>query len=73
MGTWPVLPVFSHMQKIGNVPQDDMMRTFNMGIGMVLVVPATKYKRVQTIIEKAGEKAFLIGRIVKGERKVLYA
>jgi len=50
-----------------------MMRTFNMGIGMVLVVPAKKFKRVQAIIEKAGEKAFLIGRIVKGDRKVLYA
>jgi len=73
MGTWPVLPVFTHMQKIGNVPQDDMMRTFNMGIGMVLVVPANKFKRVQTIVEKLGEKAYLIGRIVKGDRKVLYA
>jgi len=39
----------------------------------VLVVPAKKYKRVQSMIERAGEKAFLIGRIVKGERKVLYA
>ena len=73
MGTWPVLPVFTHMQKIGNVPQDDMMRTFNMGIGMVLVVPAKKFKRVQSMIEKAGEKAYLMGRIVKGDRKVLYA
>jgi len=73
MGTWPILPVFSHMQKIGNVPQDDMMRTFNMGIGMVLVVPAKKFKRVQSMIEKCGEKAHLIGRIVKGDRKVLYA
>jgi phosphoribosylformylglycinamidine cyclo-ligase len=73
MGTWPVLPVFNHMQKIGDVPQDDMMRTFNMGIGMVLVVPAKKFKRVQSTIEKAGEKAYLIGRIVKGDRKVLYA
>jgi len=73
MGTWPVLPVFTHMQKIGNVPQDDMMRTFNMGIGMVLVVPAKKFKRVHSMIEKAGEKAYLMGRIVKGDRKVLYA
>ena len=73
MGTWPILPIFTHMQHIGNVPQDDMMRTFNMGIGMVLVVPAKKFKRVQTIIEKAGEKAHLIGRIVKGDRKVQYA
>ena len=73
MGTWPVLPVFTHMQKIGNLPQYDMMRTFNMCIGMVLVVPAKKFKRVQSMIEKCGEKAHLIGRIVKGDRKVLYA
>ena len=73
MGTWPVLPMFTHMQHIGNVPQDEMMRTFNMGIGMVLVVPAKKFKRVQSIVEKAGEKAYLIGRIVKGDRKVQYA
>ncbi|MFI5105386.1 MAG: phosphoribosylformylglycinamidine cyclo-ligase, partial [Terriglobales bacterium] len=72
MGTWPILPVFSHMQTIGNVPQEDMMRTFNMGIGMVLVVPAEKFKRVQGLIEKSGEKSYLIGRIVKGDRKVTY-
>ena len=72
MGTWPVLPVFSHMQTIGNVPQEDMMRTFNMGIGMVLVVPAEKFKRVQGLIEKSGEKSYLIGRIVKGDRRVTY-
>jgi len=72
MGTWPVLPVFTHLQTIGNVPQDDLMRTFNMGIGMVLVVPAKKFKRVQSIVEKSGEKSYLIGRIVKGDRKVSY-
>ncbi|HXB22671.1 MAG TPA: phosphoribosylformylglycinamidine cyclo-ligase [Candidatus Solibacter sp.] len=73
MGTWPVLPVFTHLQNIGNVPQDDLMRTFNMGIGMVLVVPAKKFKRVQSIIEKSGEKSYLIGRIIRGDRKVSYA
>ncbi len=73
MGAWPVLPIFTHMQQIGNVPQEDMMRTFNMGIGMVLVVPAKKFKRVQSMVEKLGEKTYLIGRIVKGDRKVLYA
>ena len=73
MGTWPVLPVFTHLQTIGNVPQDDLMRTFNMGIGMVLVVPAKKFKRVQNIIEKSGEKSYLIGRVIKGDRKVSYA
>src|SRR5215831_5172800 len=72
-GAWPVLRVFTHMQKIGNVPEEDMMRTFNMGIGMVLVVPAQKCKRVQSLIEKCGGKSYLMGRIVKGERKVVYA
>jgi phosphoribosylformylglycinamidine cyclo-ligase len=73
LGTWPVLPVFSHLQQIGNVAPDEMLRTFNMGIGMVLVVPAKKYKRVESLIEKCGEKSYLIGRIVKGDRKVTYA
>jgi len=49
-----------------------MLRTFNMGIGMVLVVPANKFKRVQAVAEKQGETAYLIGRIVKGDRKVVY-
>jgi phosphoribosylformylglycinamidine cyclo-ligase len=50
-----------------------MMRTFNMGVGMILVVPPKKFKKVQTVLERAGEKGFTIGRIVKGERKVLYS
>lgn len=73
LGTWPVPPIFPHMQKIGNVPDDDMMRTFNMGIGMVLVVPHKNFKKVQSLLERAGEKGFTIGRIVKGDRKVTYA
>ena len=52
MASWPVLPIFEHLQKIGNVPQDEMLRTFNMGIGMILVVPAKKFKKVQTILER---------------------
>jgi phosphoribosylformylglycinamidine cyclo-ligase len=73
LGTWPVLPIFEHLQKLGNIEQAEMMRTFNMGIGMVLVVPAKKFKKVQTILERAGEKGYTIGRIVKGERKVQYS
>ena len=39
LGSWPVLPIFTHMQQLGNISQDEMLRTFNMGIGMVLVIP----------------------------------
>jgi phosphoribosylformylglycinamidine cyclo-ligase len=73
MGTWPVLPIFEHLQKLGNIPQDEMLRTFNMGVGMVLVVPSKKFKKVQTLIDRAGEKAYTIGRVVKGDRKVTYS
>jgi phosphoribosylformylglycinamidine cyclo-ligase len=70
---WPALPVFEHLRKLGNIPDDEMYRTFNMGIGMVLVVPLTKFKKVQSILERLGEKGYTIGRIVKGERKVIYS
>jgi phosphoribosylformylglycinamidine cyclo-ligase len=72
-GTWPAPPIFEHLRKLGNVAEDEMLRTFNMGIGMVLVVPAKKFKKVQTVLDRAGEKSYTIGRIVKGDRRVTYA
>jgi phosphoribosylformylglycinamidine cyclo-ligase len=72
IGTWPVQPIFQHLQKLGEIPEDEMMRTFNMGIGMVLVVSPKKFKKVQSVLDRAGEKSYTIGRIVKGERKVIY-
>ena len=73
LGTWPVLPIFEHLQKLGNISQDEMLRTFNMGIGMLLIVPAKKFKKAQTLLDRAGEKFYSVGRIVKGERKVMYS
>ena len=72
IGSWPVPPIFEHLQTLGKVPQDEMLRTFNMGIGMLLVVPSKKFKKAQTVLERAGEKACTVGRIVKGDRKVMY-
>jgi phosphoribosylformylglycinamidine cyclo-ligase len=73
MGSWPSQPIFEHLQKLGNIEHAEMMRTFNMGIGMVLVVPAKKFKKVQSVLDRAGEKGSTIGRIVKGDRKVQYS
>jgi len=73
INSWPVPPIFEHLQQLGNVPRDEMLRTFNMGLGMLLVVPSKKFKKAQTLLERAGEKAFTVGRIVKGDRKVMYA
>lgn len=72
LGSWPVPPLFEHLRQLGKVPQDEMLRTFNMGLGMVLVVPLAKFKKAQTVLERVNEKAYTIGRIVKGERKVIY-
>ena len=72
LGSWPVQPIFEHMQNLGNVPQDEMLRTFNMGLGMLLVVPNKKFKKTQTLLERASEKGYTVGRIVKGGRKVMY-
>jgi phosphoribosylformylglycinamidine cyclo-ligase len=72
LGSWPKMPIFEHLQQLGNVPQDEMLRTFNMGIGMLLVVNPKKFKKAQTLLERVGEKYFAVGRIVKGERKVTY-
>ena len=73
LGSWPVLPLFEHLQVLGKVEQDEMLRTFNMGLGMLLVVPSAKFKKAQSVLERVGEKAYTIGRIVKGERKVTYS
>jgi phosphoribosylformylglycinamidine cyclo-ligase len=72
LGSWPVLPIFDHLQKLGNIAQDEMLRTFNMGVGMVLVVPSKRFKKAMSLIDRAGDKGYNIGRIVKGERRVHY-
>jgi phosphoribosylformylglycinamidine cyclo-ligase len=73
LGTWPLPPIFEHLQQLGSVPQEEMLRTFNMGLGMLLVVPSAKFKKAQSVLERVGEKAYTIGRIIKGERKVSYS
>ena len=50
-----------------------MFRTFNMGIGMIVVIPAERYKRAKAVLDRASEKHCIIGRIVKGERRVTYS
>lgn len=72
IGSWKVLPIFEHLQALGNVDQEEMLRTFNMGIGLVCVVQAEKYKRAKSLLDRAGEPHAVIGTIVKGDRRVLY-
>lgn len=72
LGSWPVLPVFELVARRGRVPQDDMLRTFNMGIGLALVVAERDLPRVTQALRKKREKFWIIGRIIRGRPSVKY-
>lgn len=69
-GTWPVLPIFSLIQKIGDIPEKDMFNTFNMGIGMVMAVDGNIAGDVAAYLNEKGEKAYIIGELIKGDSGV---
>jgi phosphoribosylformylglycinamidine cyclo-ligase len=71
-GTWEIPPIFELVRKKAGVDDDEMYRDFNMGIGMVLAVPAKQAEAVMKKARKLGEKAALIGEIVKGKQVVKY-
>jgi len=63
---WPVPPLFTLIQKAGSVSDEEMFRTFNMGIGMVLVVSPQDLHDVEHSLERRGESSFLLGSLVPG-------
>ena len=65
--TFPRLPIFDLIQKKGNIPQRDMYNTFNMGLGMLMALPAHQADQALAILKQAGEQAYLVGRVVAGE------
>jgi phosphoribosylformylglycinamidine cyclo-ligase len=69
-GTWPVLPIFTLMQQIGNVDEAEMHRTFNMGIGMVIVCSSTDAEMIKSHLANLGEACFEIGAVTSGNRTV---
>jgi phosphoribosylformylglycinamidine cyclo-ligase len=70
LGTWPILPVFSSMQKIGNVEENEMYRVFNMGIGMIVVVSESNFDRTMAHFQSLKEPCYHIGQIAEGENIV---
>jgi phosphoribosylformylglycinamidine cyclo-ligase len=63
--SWPEQPIFELLRRIGDVPEEDYRRTFNLGVGMVLVVAEKKIGFVSQILRKMREPFFEIGRVVK--------
>ena len=66
-----VLPIFDLIAKTGNIPERDMFNTFNMGVGMSVVVPAQQVEKALEILNGHGETAYVIGSIVENEEKVI--
>ena len=67
-----VLPIFDLIAKEGNVPERDMYNTYNMGVGMSIVVPASDVDKALEILKAHGEDAYVIGEIIKGDDGVVF-
>ncbi len=68
-----ILPIFNLIAKTGNIPERDMFNTFNMGVGMSVVVKKGQEDLALKILKENGEDAYIMGEIVKGEKGVIFA
>ena len=67
------MPIFDLLQKTGNIPERDMFNTYNMGVGMSLVVDSDKADEALQVLKANGEDAYLIGEITKSDAGVVIA
>src|SRR5271154_1940352 len=63
LGSWPVLPIFRYLAQLGRIERDELLKTFNLGVGMILVVPTKHISRVEAELKRRREKFYLIGRV----------
>jgi phosphoribosylformylglycinamidine cyclo-ligase len=74
LSSWEVPPLFSHLQKLGKLDQDEMFRTFNMGVGLIAVVPADLLKKARVTLTRMNERSMVIGRVLrKSPQRMLYS
>jgi phosphoribosylformylglycinamidine cyclo-ligase len=66
-GAWEIPPIFGFLKEKGNIPEEEMLRTFNNGIGMILVVRSKDVQEISARLHSLGEKAFIIGEVGKTE------
>lgn len=65
-----ILPIFELISEVGNISEHDMFNTFNMGVGMTIVVDRNDANRALDILKNNGEKAYIIGEIIKSDEKI---
>lgn len=67
LDTWPIPSIFKYLAKVGEMDSDELLQSFNMGVGMIVSVPATYVKEVEADLKRRREKFFRVGRIEKGD------
>jgi phosphoribosylformylglycinamidine cyclo-ligase len=75
LGSWPVLPIFKYLARVGKMERDELLQTFNLGAGMILVIPPKYISRVEAELKRRREKFYLVGRIenaTRGKPHVVY-
>jgi phosphoribosylformylglycinamidine cyclo-ligase len=68
-GTWEIPPIFTFLKEKGNIREEEMFRTFNNGIGMILIVRSKDIQEISTRLHSLGERSFIIGEVGKTERE----
>lgn len=69
--SYKVPPLFKLIQERGNIPERDMYNTFNMGIGMCVIVPENEVEKAINLLKESGEEAYLIGEVVPGNKEII--
>ena len=69
--SYEVPAIFRLIQERGNIPERDMYNTFNMGIGMCVIVPENEVEKSLEILKEAGEEAYLIGEVIEGNKEII--
>jgi phosphoribosylformylglycinamidine cyclo-ligase len=72
LDTWSTPPLFRYLREKGDIADDEMLRTFNVGIGMVVMVSSGNLESAKSLLSEAGEQPVVIGEIVEGDRDVEY-
>jgi phosphoribosylformylglycinamidine cyclo-ligase len=67
LDTWPIPAIFKYLAKVGEMDSDELLQSFNMGVGMIVSVPAAYVKEVEADLKRRREKFFRVGRIEKGD------
>ncbi|MNS38083.1 Phosphoribosylformylglycinamidine cyclo-ligase [compost metagenome] len=71
-GSWPILPIFNLLQEKGSVSNRDMFTTFNMGVGLVIVVGEDQAEQAVKVLQEQGETPYIIGKVTEGEKIVTF-